>query len=120
MIEISDLLGIPYVDHGRTSKGYDCYGLAIEVARRFGYKLNDVVYENHDVELSDLHKPTLNITQIDKPKQGALIEMEFNNALHIGVCLNEKEFIHSTKNGVRINRIGTLKTRGFYGINTRI
>ena len=38
-IQISDLIGIPYKDHGRTAEGMDCYGLAIEVMRRYGYKV---------------------------------------------------------------------------------
>lgn len=120
MIEINDLLGAPYKDHGRDVSGFDCYGLAIEVARRFGYKLNDVVYENHNIELSDENKPTLNVTPIDKPRAGAVLEMEHQNELHIGICLNEREFIHMTRTGCRVNQIGIIKIRGIYGINTRI
>lgn len=124
MIEINDLIGQPYKDHGRGNGGYDCYGLAIEAARRFGYQLNDVVYENHDIELSDKNKPTLNVSPIKEPRAGAIIEMETccgNGAeLHIGICLNEREFIHMTRNGCRINQIGAIKVRGYYGIDTRI
>ena len=120
MIEINDLIGTPYRDHGRDAAGFDCYGLAIEVARRFGYKLNDVIYENHDIELSAQNVPTLNITPIEAPREGAIIEMETGNELHIGICLNAREFIHMTRNGCRINQIGAIKVRGYYGIDTRI
>lgn len=120
MIQINDLLGTPYRDHGRDKSGYDCYGLAIEVARRMGYKLDDVFYENHDLTLSNEYAPTLNVTPIDKPREGALIEMEYGDELHIGVCLNALEFIHMTRAGCRVNHIGTMKVRGLYGINTRI
>lgn len=120
MIDVSDLLGVPYVDHGRTISGFDCYGLAIEAARRFGYKLNDVVYENHDIELSDRYAPTLNVTPVEKPFPGAVIEMQYGNDLHIGVCLSDRDFIHMTRTGCRVNRIGTLPIRGFYAINSRI
>lgn len=119
-ISINDLLGIPYKDHGRDKNGMDCYGLAIEVARRYGYKLDDVVYDNHDLSLSDEKKPTLNVTPIDKPREGALIEMQYGNELHIGVCINSREFIHMTKTGCRVNQIGALKIRGLYGFNTRL
>lgn len=119
-IELNDLIGTPYKDHGRGVGGYDCYGLAIEVAKRFGYKLNDVIYENHDIELSEKNAPTLNITPIEKPCEGAVIEMETGGELHIGICLNSREFIHMTRTGCRINQIGTIKVRGYYGINTRI
>lgn len=120
MIEINDLLGVPYRDHGRDKSGFDCYGLAIEVERRLGYKLDDVVYNNHDLTLSDEYAPTLNVRPIEKPCTGALIEMQYGDELHIGVCLNEHEFIHMTRAGCRINHIGTYKVRELYGINTRI
>lgn len=119
-IQINDLIGIPYKDHGRTAGGYDCYGLAIEVARRYGYKLNDVFYNDHSLELSAENVPTLNVTPIDAPREGAVIEMECNNEIHIGICLNDREFIHMTRLGCRINQIGVFKIRGIYGINTRI
>lgn len=119
-IELNDLIGTPYKDHGRDAGGYDCYGLAIEVARRYGYKLKDVIYENHDLELSAANIPTLNVTPIEKPRAGAIIEMEYGDELHVGVCLSDREFIHMTRGGCRVNQIGILKIRGFYGINTRI
>ena len=122
MIEVNDLIGTPYKDHGRGELGYDCYGLCIEVARRAGDRLDDVYY--HSVHLSRLHAPTLNVHKIDAPKEGALLEMETHTEagaeLHLGVCLNETEFIHMTRLGCRVNRIGTFKVRGIYGIDTRL
>ena len=124
MIEVNDLIGASYKDHGRDKEGYDCYGLCIEVARRAGYRLDDVYYEDHDVALSHLHAPTLNVHKIDAPKEGALLEMETHTKtgteLHLGVGLNETEFIHMTRLGCRVNRIGTFKIRGIYGIDTRL
>ncbi|MCQ2486120.1 MAG: C40 family peptidase [Clostridia bacterium] len=120
MIELNDLIGTPYKDHGRDASGFDCYGLAIEVSRRFGYKLDDVVYENHNIELSNHYTPTLNVTPVDKPFPGAVIEMQYGKELHIGVCLSDREFIHMTKHGCMVSRIGTVKIRGLYVINTRI
>lgn len=119
-VNINDLLGKPYKDHARGPEAYDCYGLAIEVARRYGYVLNDVVYTNHNIELSTENAPTLNVTKVERPYAGALIEMQCGNELHIGVCISSKEFIHMTSLGCRINLIGTFKVRGYYGINTRI
>lgn len=117
-IQVSDLIGIPYKDHGRTAEGMDCYGLAIEVMRRYGYDLRDVIYNDHALELSTENAPTLNVTPIDKPREGALLEMQDGNELHIGVCLNEREFIHMTRTGCRINHIGALPIRGIYGCNS--
>lgn len=119
-VDLTDLLGIPYKDHGRDATGYDCYGLAIEVSRRYGYKLNDVIYEDHNLDLSAENIPTLNVTPIDTPREGALLEMNCGNELHIGVAINSREFIHMTRTGCRINQIGIFQIRGIYGINTRI
>lgn len=120
MVEINDLLGIPYKDHGRDASGMDCYGLAIEVQRRYGYKLHDVVYDCHALELENEKLPTLNVHRIAGPETGALIEMQWRNELHIGVCLNTREFIHMTRTGCRVSQIGAVKVRGYYGCNTRI
>ena len=121
MIDLSDLIGTPYKEHGRNKDGVDCYGLAIAALERYGYRLDDVVYDNHDVSLADKYKPTLNVEPLTEPQEGAIIEMTAENGnLHIGVCVNKKEFIHATKNGVRINRIGCLPVRGFYGCTVHI
>lgn len=119
MIQLNDLLGVPYKDHGRDINGMDCYGLAIEVSRRYGYRLDDVLYDDHDIRLSDEHKPTLNVSPINAPEAGAIIEMQYGSELHIGVCINKREFIHMTRAGCRISPIGVYKVRGYYGVNTR-
>lgn len=119
-IKVNDLLGVPYKDHGRDLAGMDCYGLAIEVSRRYGNKLNDVFYEDNAAELCDIHAPTLNIKKIEKPEPGALLEMRIGNTLHIGVCINDREFIHMTRGGCRINQIGIIKVRAIYGFNSCI
>ena len=120
MIPIADLIGKPYRDNGRGPDAYDCYGLAIEVERRAGYKLNDVQYTDHAPSLCNKYAPTLNVYKLDKPREGALLEMYTDGELHIGVCINEREFIHETKYGARINHIGSIQVRGIYGISTRI
>ena len=119
-IKINDLIGVPYKDHGRSLDGMDCYGLAIEVLRRYGYELRDIVYHNHDIELSAENVPTHNVTPINEPREGAILEMQFNNELHIGVCINKREFIHMTRTGCRINQIGAIPIRGIYGCNTSL
>lgn len=98
MINVSDLIGIPYKENGRDKTGLDCYGLAIEVEKRFGKSLNDAVYENHDIELSQKWTPLLNIYQTDSIKAGTLIEIHTKSTLHIGIALDETLMIHATCN----------------------
>lgn len=114
MCKIDDLIGVPYKEHGRDKTGFDCYGLVIEISKRCGKNLPDVFYENHDLELSSEYAPLLPVKETNQIKEGVLLEMESNNALHIGIAINEKEMIHATKRGVRINRIGTLPLRKIY------
>jgi cell wall-associated NlpC family hydrolase len=117
LIDVSDLIGIPYVDNGRTLEGLDCYGLAIIVEKRLGKTLIDVVYENHDVELSAKYVPLLNIKKSDIIKEGSLLEIHVGNTLHVAVALDSYTMIHATTNqGVRISKIAAYKINAIYEV----
>lgn len=114
---LSDLIGVPYQLNGRTLDGLDCYGLAIEVERRLGKNLRDVVYTNCDVELSAKNVPTLNVKKTDFINTGTLLEFHFKNELHIGVAINSTQFIHATMNcGVKISPINAYKIEAMYEV----
>lgn len=116
-LELSDLIGVPYLDHGRDLNGLDCYGVAIiAVYITTRKKLRDVVYQDHNVELSQKYAPTLNVQKTDELKTGNIVEMTINNRLHIGVLINDKEVIHATKHGVRISPINHLPIINIYGV----
>lgn len=113
----ADLIGIPYKNNGRDASGLDCYGLAIEVEKRLGKELRDVVYENHAIELAEENAPLLNIRKTDFIITGSLLEIHTENELHIGVAINKKEFIHATYNhGVKISPIGAYKVVNIYEV----
>ncbi len=113
MIDVSDLIGVPFVEFGRDKEnGLDCYGLAIEVEKRLGKDLKDVVLEKFNREKVEKTVPTLNVKKIrlDEIKEGAVLEFYGlqDKRLHIAVALDEKTFIHATENqGVRISTLGT-------------
>lgn len=113
MLDVKDLIGIPYKEHGRNKKeGFDCYGLAIEIYKRMGKHLDDVIYEDHDLELCKTYKPLLKLKAIDQVKEGVLLEIALKGELHIGVCLDSRSFIHSTIDmGVRISQIKEYQKR---------
>lgn len=120
-LNISDLIGVPYKENGRSKdEGFDCYGLAIEVERRLGKTLQDVMYDNHDLQLAEQNAPTLNVKKKDSYdilNVGDCLEIEFMNELHIGVVISSKEFIHATYNqGVRISRLTYYKIRNVYEV----
>lgn len=112
-IRIDDLIGVPFVEFGRDpKKGLDCYGLVIEVERRFGKKLNDVSLEKFDAEKLKRTLPEINVRKTETIKPGVILEFygRQDNRLHVGVALGGDIFIQSTENqGVRISSIKTAK-----------
>lgn len=110
MIDVKDLIGIPWKNNGRSKDGFDCYGLAIEVEKRFGKNLEDVFWDFKNPDLENENAPTLNVEKTNEIKPSNLVSMTLNNELHIGVILSEKEFIHATINqGVRVSLIQSYK-----------
>lgn len=117
-LTLADLIGVPYKDNGRDLAGLDCYGLAIIAVYLISKKrLRDIVYNNHNAELSDKFAPTLNIKKTSTPAPSNIIEMTFNNEIHIGVIINEREYIHATRNqGARISLIKCAPIKNIYEV----
>lgn len=116
-LDVSDLIGIPYKINGRSKAGYDCYGLAIEVERRLGKKLLDILEIDNSLLCQEFYS-TLNVKKTDIIIIGTLIETRLNGELHIGVALDNERFIHATYNqGVRISCIRYYPVIGLYEVN---
>lgn len=123
---INDLIGVPFKDSGRSIDGFDCYGLAMEVFKRYGItipefhaccedftKIDGIIAEQRArwkrVELPDLPVP-------------CLVVIKFNHPVlcnHTGVYIGEGRFIHiRQKIGVNIDMIDSpvwhKKIEGFY------
>ena len=116
MIDIADLIGVPFVEFGRDIKnGLDCYGLAIEVEKRLGKTLKDVALEKFDREKVEQTAPNLNVKKLrlDEISEGVILEFYGlqDKRLHIAVALDKKTFIHATENqGVRISSFASSRT----------
>jgi len=106
-MEIIDLIGIPYKENGRDLDGLDCYGCAILAVKILTKKiLKDITTFGNTMQVARDNEPLINVKKTNELKRGNVIEMYINNELHIGVCLDDKTFIHSTRNqGVRISQI---------------
>ena len=51
MIDYTDLIGVPFKNRGRDVKtGVDCYGLVIEVFKRFGHNIPEYYADYDDTE----------------------------------------------------------------------
>lgn len=112
--DISDLIGIPFVEFGRDpKKGLDCYGLAIEVEKRYGKNLKDVALEKFSREKLEKTLPEINVRKTDVIQEGSILEFYglADNRLHIGVAIGGDLFIQSTENmGSRISSIRMSKS----------
>jgi cell wall-associated NlpC family hydrolase len=51
MINLRDLLGIPFTNRGRTLDGLDCYGLVMEVYKKF-----DITLPEYNADFDDTEK----------------------------------------------------------------
>ena len=107
LIELSDLLGKPYVLHGRGPDGYDCYGLAIEVERRLGKELPDVCSQGSVIE---------GLVKTKEPKFGDIVMFKSRGRdRHIGVYFEKGDFVHCDFEGVRVSNLRQYVQKGeFY------
>ena len=112
MLDITDLLGVRFTSHGRSiNEGFDCYGLAIEVERRLGHELKDLWYEKAEdrifTENADSMILAHSVTETKKYILGDLIIFSDSNGnmVHIGVMLDEENFIHAELGGVKVTNI---------------
>ena len=114
MLRVDDLLGVRFVTHGRSiSEGFDCYGLAIEVSRRLGHKLDDLWYKKSDAETFSMNAEKQiellsgKVELTDEQSLGNLIVFSDSKGrmVHIGVILDEGRFIHAEIGGVRVTEL---------------
>ena len=125
MINVKDLVGVPYKDYGRSKEGLDCYGLAIEVLRRAGKTLPDIFYDSALIESKLAIKSTLESsipnTVLEKSEEAAIVEILIvGQPSHCGVCLDNATFIHAMKQvGVVVEPLYRYNSRikGFYRVN---
>lgn len=113
MIDVSDLIGVPFVEFGRDAKkGLDCYGLCIECAKRDGKILKDVVLEKFDKNKVQNTIPYLNVKKTDCIKEGCILEYygKTDGRLHVAYALSGKLFVQATETqGVRISSVDSAK-----------
>lgn len=116
-MKTDDLIGIPYVRHGRTRDGFDCWGLVLEVLRRRGIDASDV-FAREDQEtvkmLQDGTPSDLWIAQlfpgwrrVEAADLGDVVVFRDidGDATHAGVLVTPAHFLHTMK------RTGTVLTR---------
>ncbi len=120
MRRIYDLVGKPFAEGGKGPDGYDCWGLAVEVFRRYGIVIPDYrltcetvtsgVTDNRD-------KWTRCVGEVPAP--ALIVFTTAGVADHVGVYLGGGKFIHAHSSaGVVITAVDHIfwkrRIEGYY------
>lgn len=128
-ITFTDLFMAKFKNGGRGDGHYDCWGLTMEVFRRFGVELPDFniscfdsprINEQVDEQRSDW-------TRLEAPVAPCLVVMRYDPSrpkmtTHIGTYIGDGKFVHILyKVGVAVNSIHDIawapQIEGFYKWN---
>lgn len=87
MADYNKYIGIPYVNHGRSRAGFDCYGLVRAVLKsEFNKDFPD--WQSEDVNFDSFKK-------IDEPIEGCIGLFKFIGVpAHVGVYIGEGRVLH--------------------------
>ena len=121
---LNDLIGKPFKDRGRGEDGYDCWGLVLEVFKRYGINLPDFdisAYAHKMVAKKvDEEKNKSCWKKLDKPEVPSICIFGKGGFVHhLGVYIGNGKFIHSLiGKGVQIDRLSSpiwkKQLLGFY------
>ena len=121
-MKYDDLLNLPYEDFGRfgKNKGLDCYGVVLEMCRRHGTPLKDIVYpEPHiSVDKLGLYYRNINAREIsfEQVKEGDVLQCIYNGNLHLAFILSKEMVIHATNKGVRITPLTAFTNKKYFRV----
>jgi cell wall-associated NlpC family hydrolase len=129
MLQTDDLLPVPFVDGGRSLTGFDCYGLSMEMYRRFGIELPDykICCEDASAVNTQINNSRLEWVKCEgELPVPCLVVMQISGTAfcnHTGVYLGNGKFIHTReKVGVSIDRIDSMlwkrRIEGFYTLRS--
>lgn len=120
MIDVSDLIGIKYKEHGRDLSGFDCYGYVMYAYKRLGIELPDFDYKTYSgkfiTECLDAVLKGGHLKKINTLTDDALILFNDSHGFksHIGIYAGRNMFSHCDKKGVHLEPIDKDKIGGIY------
>ena len=92
-------IGIPYLDHGMSLTGVDCYGLVrMVMARELNVNLPDLRYQSSD-DMDDasgaVEETRPRWRKLDKPVFGSVLLMRIAGyPVHVGLVLDDEFMLH--------------------------
>ena len=119
-----DLLGKPFVEGARGPAGYDCVGLALEMARRLGKQVPDYVSSEAELhrQLAADAAALADCPQISRPVPGCAVLLRVSPSQHhLALMVDEYRMIHTTaKTGCVIERVNSAlwqrRVIGYYSL----
>jgi len=119
MIDLNDLIGKPFDPDGYGPDNYSCYGLAVEVFKRFGIEIPRInisvcaCKEASQKEIADqARKHWKQIDMLEIPIAMVIQSSNPDFANHIGIYIGKDRFIHVTMGrNVVVDRYSNWKRR---------
>jgi len=126
--KIHDLVGKRFVNGGRDAiKGFDCWGLVMEVFRRYGITIPDFTidaFSYQDIDkVTNYQMMSKQWKEVKRPFYDngvplvVLMRMHPKYIAHVGAYIGNDKIIHTMKaTGVIISRASSLRNRivGYY------
>ena len=114
-LDLSDLIGTPFKYGGRGDGYFDCYGLVMEMYRRYmQIELPDYKSPTTAREIVALMRGELRLWRtVSEPKFGTVMFMRLGEYTHVAMYLGENRFIHTCEatGGVCVERLSNWLTR---------
>jgi cell wall-associated NlpC family hydrolase len=101
MTDIRKLIGIPFIRHGRTFDGCDCYGLvrlALAEVYDIFLPLLAVAYDTQEDEerMVNNNVATVGGVEVFAPEEAAIVVLRYHGKnSHVGLCLGVNEVLHT-------------------------
>lgn len=113
-----DLIGTPFAYRGRGPDTFDCYGLLIEIYRRQGKTIPDLISPDEGGRITAMFANQLVLWKESKPIAGSAVVIRLPGNMHVGYMLDHFRMIHTWEKsgGVLVEPLDEWKTRiiGFY------
>lgn len=110
-MQYSDLLGTPFLRHGRSKEGIDCLGIVLEMYRRAGIDVPDPLEHmpgdplNEDI-FADITQGSWREVVGGYRELDVIVFRDSQGRLHVGVLVTLSKMLHATENnGVVVSPI---------------